>query len=69
MVLPWMGGGLELDGGLGYIDLKNQLASSNYPTVYDLGARVHFLSAFSVGAMYEKIDVDDRFLGDVRFSF
>jgi hypothetical protein len=69
MVLPWMGGGIELDGGVGYIDLKNQLASSNYPTVYDLGARVHFLSAFSVGAMYEKIDVDDRFLGDVRFSF
>lgn len=69
MVLPWSGGGVELDGGVGYIDLKNQLASSEHPTVYDVGARVHFLGHFSVGATYEKIDVDDRLLGDVRFSF
>ena len=69
MALPWTGGGLELNGAVGYIDLKNQLASSDHPMVYDVGARVHFLGHLSVGATYEKIDVDDKFLGDVRFSF
>lgn len=69
MALPWSGGGLELDGGLGYIDLKNQLASSDTPMYYDLGARVHFISFLSVGLTYERIDVDDRLIGNVRFTF
>jgi hypothetical protein len=69
MALPWSGGGLELDGGVGYVDLENGLASSEHPVIYDAGARVHFLGHFSVGAMYERIDVDDRLIGNLRFSF
>ena len=69
MALPWSGGGLELDGGVGYIDLENGLASSQHPTVYTAGARVHFLGHFSVGAAYERIDVDDRLVGNLRFAF
>ena len=69
LVLPWSGGGVEVDGGVGYIDLKNQLASSEHPMVYDLGARVHFINYLSVGLMYERIDVDDRFIANVRFTF
>ena len=69
MVLPWSGGGLELDGGVGYIDLTNMIASSEHPMVYTAGARVHFLGHFSVGAAYERLDVDDRLVANLRFSF
>ena len=69
MALPWSGGGLELDGEVGYIDLDHLIASDTKPTYWNAGARVHFLGHFSVGALYEKIDVDDRLVGNLRFSF
>ena len=69
MALPWSGGGLELDGGVGYIDLTNMIASSEHPMVYAAGARVHLLGHFSVGAAYERLDVDDRLVANLRFSF
>ncbi len=69
MALPWSGGGLELDGELGYIDLENQIASDDKPTYWNAGARVHFLGHFSVGAAYERLDVDDRLMANLRFSF
>ena len=69
MALPWDGGGLELDGAVGYIDLDKIIASDNNPTYWNAGARVHFLGHFSVGALYEKLDVDDRLIGNLRFAF
>ena len=69
MALPWSGGGLELDGEIGYIDLDHVIASDETPTYWNAGARVHFLGHFSVGALYEKVDVDDRLVGNLRFSF
>jgi hypothetical protein len=69
MALPWSGGGLEVNGALGYIDVDNYIASDENPTYWNLGARVHFLGHLSVGATYERIDVDDRLIGNARFSF
>ena len=69
MVLPWDRGGLELNGGVGYIDLDNRLASDETASQWEIGARAHFLQFLSVGLTYSMLEDDDQVLGGVRFSF
>ena len=69
MVMDWDGGGLELNGGLGYIDLENQLASDDASNIWDVGARVHFLKHVSIGAGYAMQGEDDQVNLNARFSF
>lgn len=69
MALPWERGGLEINGGLGYVDLKNSLASDDEAVEWELGARAHFLKLLSVGLTYAMIEDDDAILGNVRVSF
>jgi hypothetical protein len=68
MAMPWDGGGLELNGGIGYVDLKNRLASEDKAAAWEVGARMHFLGALSIGATYEVLEEDDALVGSVRFS-
>jgi hypothetical protein len=69
MVLPWTGGGLELNGGLGYVDLENQISSDDKTTFWEVGARVHVLEMLSVGATYSKLEDDDQVSAGIRLSF
>ncbi|MBI5431268.1 MAG: hypothetical protein HZA52_00375 [Planctomycetes bacterium] len=69
MVLPWSGGGLELNGGLGYVDLENQVSSDDKTTFWEVGVRVHVLEVPSVGATYSKLEDDDQVSAGVRLSF
>ncbi|MCY2959774.1 MAG: hypothetical protein NTY35_06375 [Planctomycetota bacterium] len=69
LLLEWSGGGLELDGALGTMDLDNRLGSDDNPTFWGFGARAHFIKFLSVGLAYEKIEDDDQILGGVRWSF
>jgi hypothetical protein len=68
MVLPWSGGGLELDGGYRYTDIDSLLSDKNTSAI-EVGARVHFLSHLSIGATYAFIEDDRRLYADLRFSF
>ncbi len=68
MALPWTNGGLELNGEIGYYGIDN-FGSDDKPVYWEVGARFHFLTAFSVGAAYQKIEDDDQLIGNVRFSF
>jgi hypothetical protein len=69
MALPWDGGGLELNGGIGYVDLNNRLASDDAATEWEVGARVHFLKMLSVGATYAILKDDDYVTANFRVSF
>ena len=69
MVLPWSGGGLELNGGVGYTDLENRLASDDTASEWELGARGHFMKFLSVGLTYTGLEDDDMLSVDARFSF
>jgi hypothetical protein len=69
MVMDWSDGGLELNGKLGYIDLKNQLASDDSSSIWGLGARVHFLKHMSIGTEYAMQGSDDEVSLNARFSF
>jgi len=69
LVLPFDRGGIELNGGVGTIDLDNRLGSEEDPFIWLIGARVHFLKFLSVGATYEQQEDDEQILGNVRFSF
>jgi len=68
MALPWDGGGLEINGEVGQYGLDNY-GSDDDPIYFEVGARVHFLNAFSIGAAYQMIEDDSQVLGNVRFSF
>ena len=68
MALPVAQGGLELNGGLRWIDLEGYL-SDDETTAWEAGARYHFLRLFSLGAKYRFLE-DDGFWGvDARVSF
>jgi hypothetical protein len=69
MTVQWEGGGLELDGGATYVDLKNRLASHDESVGGKAGARVHFLKLFSVGADYTFWEDDDQLSANLRVSF
>jgi opacity protein-like surface antigen len=68
MPLPWEGGGLELDGGYRWIDLKS-LLSDDTTGAWEVGARAHFLKMFSVGAAYTFLDQDRQWGVNARVSF
>ncbi|MBL8860888.1 MAG: hypothetical protein JNK02_02665 [Planctomycetes bacterium] len=68
MPLRWGGGGLELDGSLGYLDLEG-VSDEDKPFFWELGARFHFLTSFSIGAAYQMIEDDDQVVLNARFSF
>lgn len=68
MALPVGNGGLELNGGFRWIDIKGVL-SDDEVGAWEAGARYHFLKLFSLGAKYEFLE-DDGFWGvDARVSF
>lgn len=69
MVLPWHRGGLELDGGVGYLDLEDQIASEDNTFLWELGARAHFVEIMSVGVEYSELGDDNQIAGDLRVSF
>ena len=69
LVLPWDGGGVELEGGAGYLDLENNLASEDESFFWEHGARLHFLRWFSVGASYTMLEDDQALAANARFSF
>ncbi len=68
MPVPWDGGGLELDGGYRWIDLKG-LLSDERTGAWEVGARVHFLKMLSVGATYSFLEQDRQWGLDARVSF
>jgi hypothetical protein len=69
MALPWHDGGLELNGGVGYIDLDSRLASDDTTEFWQAGLRLHFLRSFSIGALYEQQGDDDGVAANLRFTF
>ncbi len=68
MPLPWDGGGLELDGGYRWIDMKG-LLSDEQTGAWELGARVHLLKLFSVGATYTFLEQDYQWGLNARVEF
>jgi hypothetical protein len=66
--LDWDGGGLEIHGGLIYVDLENRIASDDEATGFDLGAKLHFLRMLSVGAVYTMLEDDDSIGVNARVS-
>lgn len=68
MVLPWEGGGLELNGGFRWQD-RQALTSEEEDGFWEAGARFHFLKLFSVGAGYQFSSDDERIGIDARLSF
>jgi opacity protein-like surface antigen len=68
MPVPWEGGGLELDGGFRWIDLKG-LLSDTQTGAWEVGARFHFLKMFSIGAEYSFLEQDRQWGLDARVSF
>jgi hypothetical protein len=69
MVLRGSGAQLELDGGALWYSLDDSLMSEDDSAGFELGARVHFLRALSVGAVYTAFDKDDSAAINARFSF
>ena len=68
MAAPWDGGGLELNGGYRWIDVKG-LLSDDETGAWEAGARFHFLGHFSVGAEYTFLEDDQQWGLNARFSF
>jgi len=68
LAVPWEGGGLELNGGFRWIDLKG-LLSDQKTGAWEVGARVHFLKMLSVGASYSFLEQDRQWGIDARVSF
>jgi hypothetical protein len=68
MALPWSGGGLEVNGSLGYYDLEG-VSNEDRPFYWTVGARVHFIEVLSIGAEYMDIEDDDQISFSARFSF
>ena len=69
MVLPWDGGGIEVNGKVNYIDLGDVAGDDYSETGWEVGARVHFLRLFSIGASYAEIEDDDEASINARVSF
>ena len=68
MAMPWDGGGLELNGGFRWIDMKGFL-SDEETGAWEVGARLHFLKLFSVGAEYSFLEDDRQWGLNARVSF
>jgi len=69
MALPWDGGGLELNGKVNYIEIDNMFGNDDSGTGWEVGARVHFLKLFSIGASYAEIEDNDEASVNARVSF
>jgi len=68
MALPWDGGGLELNGGYRWIDMKG-LLSDEETGAWEVGARVHFIKLLSVGVEYTFLEDDQQWGANARVSF
>ncbi|MFT7485225.1 MAG: hypothetical protein ACI9F9_001072 [Candidatus Paceibacteria bacterium] len=68
LALPTSTGGLELNGGYRYVDLESPLADDSLGA-WEVGARFHFLSLFSIGADYSLREDDSRVGFNARVSF
>jgi hypothetical protein len=69
MALPFERGGLELNGAGLILDLDNNVYSDSSSIGFEAGARLHFLSAFSVAASYIQLEDDDSGTVSARYSF
>lgn len=69
MPLLWNRGGLEVNGGINYLDLDGTVAGDSTQWGFEVGARAHFLKLLSVGATYQILEDQDGFLANVRVSF
>lgn len=68
LLLPWNNGGLEAEGNLMYRDLDNGI-NEDGAFGGQLGARVHFISILSIGAMYTQLESDSEVGFNARLSF
>ena len=68
MPFGWDRGGVELHGGAIWVDMENRIASDDTAFGFDLGAKLHFLKLFSVGAVYTMLEDDDSVGINARVS-
>ena len=68
MLLPVGNGGLEVNGGLRWVDLKG-VYSDDETEIWEAGARYHFNRLISVGAITQFIGDDNFYGADARVSF
>lgn len=68
LAVPWSGGGLELNGGARWTD-QVTLLTDDEVNAWEAGARVHFLSALSLGARYIMQEDDSTWGVNLRLSF
>ena len=68
MAAPALAGGLELDGGYRWIDMKG-LLSDETTGAWEVGARLHFLKMLSVGVGYSFLEQDRQWGVNARVSF
>jgi hypothetical protein len=68
LAVPWSGGGLELNGGVRWTD-QVTLLTDDEVNAWEAGARVHILTALSVGARYIVQEDDSTWGVNLRLSF
>lgn len=68
LAVPWSGGGLELNGGVRWTD-QVTLLTDDEVNAWEAGARVHILSALSLGARYIVQEDDSTWGVNLRLSF
>ena len=69
LAMDWSAGGLELDGNLVWVNLKDSLASNDEALGWEGGLRVHLFKMFSAGVMYTMVESDDQIAVSARLSF
>lgn len=69
MPIEFPSGGIELNGGVTWRNLDDQIAADDHLVGWDAGARVHFLELLSVGASFQMMEGDQAFLVNARVTF
>lgn len=69
--MPWRftSGGLELQGRGLWVNLPDSYFSESTQVGFDVGARLHLLKLFSIGATYTLLEEDDSASINARVSF
>ena len=65
----WQHGGLELHGGVSYIDLDNRISFDSSAYGWEVGARLHHLELLSLDTTYGGLANDQVVRLSVRLSF
>ena len=64
----WYQGGLELHGGMRYVDLDNRIAVDPIAYGWEVGARVHYLELVSFDTTFGRLGDDEVLSLSVRLS-